>query len=406
MNRKRKAVRIVTGCVSVICAVVFSLVAYAAHVVPDEIEASQIEDYRHIFGLSFGVFKDAVSVSLPAATPRLLSLFGVIPVKTVYLNARDEKHVTLGGVPFGCVLDLKGVLVVGTSAVSTADGLVDPAADAGIRPGDMILSCNGAELESIADFSECVTDNRGEPVELVYERDGETKTTAILPVYSADENCYKLGLWVRDSEAGVGILSFCDNESGVCVGLGHALKDADTGSGFSIEGGSAFQAQILSVEKGMAGSPGQLSGCIQADQVIGNVIGNEEIGVFFSSSAPMKGKDVAVAGLDEIKCGDASLWVALDGGQPKAYKIRIDRMRFLDSERKHLLLRVVDEELLSLTGGFVQGMSGSPILQNDKLVGVLTHVLIDDPTAGYGILADSLLKQAGSLQENVYQRAS
>ena len=187
MSKQRKFVRVLTLCVSTICAVILGLVTYVTQVVPNEMELSALDDYVGIVGLTFDRCDGAVSVSLPTASPRNLTLFGVIPVKTVYRTNFEEKRVTLGGIPFGCVLDLDGILVVGTSTVATANGLTDPAAEAGIRVGDMIQSCNGTALETIAQFSQLVENNRGEPVKLTYMRDGKTAETSIMPAYAEDE---------------------------------------------------------------------------------------------------------------------------------------------------------------------------------------------------------------------------
>ena len=220
MKKKRRFLHALVLSASVVCAALFGCVVYAAHTVPDEIERSAMTGYSGRIGLSFDRCEEAVSASLPTATPRTLTLFGCIPVKTVYLRNHGDRHVTLGGAPFGCVLELNGILVVGTSTVATASGGKSPAADAGIRPGDLLTACNGAPLTSTEDLSHRVTESNGQPLRLTYERYGTAVSVSVTPAYAEGERCYKLGVWVRDSEAGVGILSFCDEESGVCVGPG------------------------------------------------------------------------------------------------------------------------------------------------------------------------------------------
>lgn len=391
---------------ALLCTLIFAIVVYAEYAVPDEMEREDLSAYSELPGLTFSSGLQTVSVSLPSKTPRELSLFGVIPVKTVYLHNHGQRSVALGGTPFGCVLDIKNILVVGLSDIKTQYGMKNPAQEAGIRVGDTLIECNGSPLEQTKDLAACVKKSADSPVQLTIMRKGKKETVRVAPAFDVDEKCYKLGLWVRDSEAGVGIVSFCDEESGVSVGLGHALKDSDTGTDPVIDGGTAYHAKILNVEKGSAGSPGQLSGCIQAGQAVGSVISNEDYGVFFTGAEPMDTNSVEVAFPEEVVTGDAELVIAVETNDPQSYRVRIVSVQESDNERKNLFLSVTDKQLLSLTGGIVQGMSGSPILQNGKLVGVLTHVLVDDPTSGYGIFADSLLSRARALREGSSNLAS
>lgn len=392
MKAKKAIHRILSGLLTGISVVALSGIAYGNSLVPDRIRSDSVGNYRVENPYAWQVDAD-VEASSQTTSPRTLTMLGVFPVKTVQFVSGEEKSVVICGTPFGCVVNVQNVLVVGFSDVRTQNGLENPAKTAGLRSDDVIVSVNGADIHSIQDLSAAVSRSNGTPLELVYRRSGIEKTTQLTPAYSEDEKTYKIGLWVRDSEAGVGILSFYDPESGVAVGLGHALKDSDTGKTFTSQGGTAYLAQILSVKKGSPGTPGQLSCCIQAGRAIGDILMNGDRGVYVSSD-PISGKEVELASADQVSPGEATIYVSLDGKEPYEYTVQIEKVREDTADEKNLTVRVIDEDLIAQTGGIVQGMSGSPILQNGKLVGVVTHVLVDDPTCGYAIFAETLLATA------------
>ena len=406
MKRNCGGFRLFAGVLAVFCSLALGGIAYGTGAVPDEMDRAAVADYDGHSGFSLRRCEDTVAVSIGAPSSRMLTLWGIIPVKTVRVLSGGPRQVVLGGTPFGCVLNLKGVLVVGFADVKTADGVHNPAREAGLKTGDVLTAVNDAPLRDTSALADLVVNGSGQSVRLRYTRGEEEHTTTLTPAYSVDDRCYKLGLWVRDSEAGVGMLSFCDEESGICVGLGHALKDADTGTDFAMSEGEAYHAQILSVEKGTAGSPGQLSGCIQAGQPLGPVLENDVNGVYCVAQTTIGSRTAEVAAAEEVQRGEAVMLAAIDGAEPKEYRVQIDHIHTGAADGKNMRVHVMDAALLDLTGGIVQGMSGSPILQNGKLVGVLTHVLVDDPTSGYAIFADTMLATARSLVAGSLDNAS
>lgn len=207
-------------------------------------------------------------------------------------------------------------------------------------------------------------------------------------------------MWVRDSSAGVGTLTFADEERGTFAGLGHPISDSDTGESIALRSGEIVPCEITGCSKGTAGSPGELKGRFLSSRAIGSIRINGENGVYGTTRTPFTGQTMEVAFAQEVETGSAEIWSTVSGGAPRAYRVQIERISDADAKR-NMVLQVTDPALLAQTGGIVQGMSGSPIVQNGRLVGAVTHVLVNDPTRGYGIFAQTMLEQA----EIVAQRA-
>ena len=330
-----------------------------------------------------------------------LKLFGTIPFSTVQVEVVDERKVAVLGHPFGMKLYTDGVLVIDTTEVDGADGAVNPSLRAGLKKGDYILSANGMQITCNEDLSELVGGSSGESIRLQILRDGKRKELDIQPIYSVAGESFRLGVWVRDSSAGIGMLTFYNPSTEVLCGLGHGICDEDTGSLMTVESGEMVLAKIIAVEPGQKGAPGELKGRFTNDS-LADIRQNENNGVY----GVLKGKIdlsnlVEVALKQEIVDGPAQILCTVDGETPALYSCTVQKRNssFYESTQ-NLIVRITDTDLLNKTGGIVQGMSGSPILQNGKLIGAVTHVLVDDPATGYGVFAENMLTTAQSVANN------
>ncbi|MDD3224912.1 MAG: SpoIVB peptidase [Clostridium sp.] len=326
-------------------------------------------------------------------------LFGVIPVKTVNLEVVPKIKLYPGGQPVGIKINTKGVLVVGLTDITGKDGKTEsPASKAGIEIGDSITNINGKPIKNSENLIEIVNENKD--INVTISRDGKNIIKKVKPIKSAADGSYKLGIWVRDSTAGVGTLTFYDGKTGRFAALGHPITDVDTGSILKVDNGDILNATIMSIKKGQKGDPGELRGIfLNEENSIGSIEKNTMCGIYgsgFKKNNNIAAKPMEIALRNEIKTGDAKILTTINGEKPKYYNIKIDKLLQQDSPGpKSMVIKVTDPELLNKTGGIVQGMSGSPIIQNDKIVGAVTHVLINNPDTGYGIYVEWMLKDAG-----------
>ena len=399
-------VRVLFRCVwcllTACCVLIFGAVGYVDQVLPDRFTVSYGQEVRvgewvqsRLVAQDDTVRASAVQAGGQYRTR--LTLGGLIPIKDVTVTVTEDTVVMVCGTPFGIKLYTEGVLVVGLSDVDTAAGKANPAAAAGVCVGDTILAVNGQKVQTGEDVSAFIQNCGGKKVTLRLERDGVEFDASFTPVKTAEG--YRAGLWVRDSAAGIGTLTFYDPATGTFAGLGHAVCDVDTGERMSLSDGEIVPARIFGVTKGKAGAPGELKGCFDAGS-LGTLTENSHNGLYGSLIAyPFGWQTVAVAHRQQVTAGYAQILCTVDGTRPQLYDVEIEKVRYggTDSSR-NLVIRVVDEDLLAATGGIVQGMSGSPIIQNGKLVGAVTHVLVDDPTRGYGIFAESMLATAEDVE--------
>lgn len=328
------------------------------------------------------------------------------PIKAINLQASPKLKVYPSGQPVGIKLNTEGVLVVGLSDIEGEIGKVNsPAALAGIQIGDTILKINGETISSSGKVSEIMKKNKENAVKVTLIRDGSNFEKTLKPVKCSIDNNYKLGVWIRDSTAGVGTLTFYDKNSGKFAALGHPITDADTGTVLKVGKGTIINSSIISIKKGLKGNPGEVRGIfIDEESPIGNIEKNTVCGIYGSqfknfNDKRFSNKPMEVALRNEIKTGPAEILTTISGDEPKLYKISIEKLLSQDMPGpKSMIIRVTDEELLEKTGGIVQGMSGSPIIQDNKIVGAVTHVLVNKPDVGYGIYIEWMLKDAGILQ--------
>lgn len=336
-----------------------------------------------------------------------VKLFGLIPVKSVTIDkVPEEITVYPGGQPIGIKLSMKGVLVVALSDITTDKGKVtSPSANAGIQIGDSILKINKTEIDSSEDVLREVNRSQGKKIILTIDRKGQNIKKEVTPIKSNLDDGYKIGLWIRDSTAGVGTLTFYDSKTNKFAALGHPITDMDTGTILSISKGQIVTSSIMSIKKGLRGNPGELKGIfVNEDMILGSIYKNCPCGIYGKSTTPLynsiANKPVKIALRDEIKEGPAKILTTVDGDQPKYYDIQIVKLLQQDSPGpKSMLIKVTDPILLQKTGGIVQGMSGSPIIQNGKLVGAVTHVLVNKPDTGYGIYVEWMIKDADILSQ-------
>lgn len=324
-----------------------------------------------------------------------LRLLGAVPIKQATVTVVDAPVVTVCGTPFGIKLYTDGVLIVGMDDVRTAAGKVNPAAAAGIRVGDTIVSIDGRAVTTNEQVAAAINAAGGHSVTMLIRREGITFSAVFTPARAAEGEGYKAGLWVRDSTAGIGMLTFYEPESRAFGGLGHAVSDADTGETLSVGSGEVVPARIFGVEKGEEGTPGELCGSFEPG-TLGRLQVNAADGLYGClTHLPAGGVSMPVAMKQEVQIGAVQILTTVNGTTPELYDAEIVQVRYhASAATRHLVLRVTDSRLLALTGGIVQGMSGSPIIQNGRLVGAVTHVLVDDPTAGYGIFAETMLEEA------------
>ena len=297
-----------------------------------------------------------------------------------------EEYVIPSGECIGVKMYTNGLIVTGITDVSCDDGKkICPADGAGIKPGDIITAVNGETAVSNEMLSETVNDSVGD-VTLTVISDGEEHSVSLTPAQTSDGR--KLGLWLRDSTAGLGTLTYTTGTA--FAALGHAICDVDTGNIMPIGRGIIQNCTITSITKGADGAPGAVSGDISGE-VIGRIEENSSCGLFGTLSTPVDGKAVAVADPSEVRTGDATILADTDGTGVKEYSIKIKRVASPSANGKDLVIEVTDSDLLEKTGGIVQGMSGAPILQNGKFIGAVTHVFVNDSSSGYGIHAKSML---------------
>ena len=325
------------------------------------------------------------------------NLFGMIPLKTMEVSIVPKQELIPGGIPVGVYVQTEGVFVIGTGNIETENKLLESPAKNILKTGDYITSIQGVKIYNKQDLIRNLAQFEEEELVLGIRRNGERIEVAISPVLS--ENEAQLGIWVRDDTQGVGTLTYLTLD-GMFGALGHGISDADSELLMEVSEGKLYDCEIFDITKGKKGTPGKLSGKIiySSDNLYGDVRGNASGGIYgkgnFHLRESVKNEPIPIALKQEVKEGEAFVLSAVSG-ELKEYQVKLEKVYNGNNDvNKGMLLTVVDEELLSLTGGIVQGMSGSPIIQDGKLVGAVTHVLVNDPTRGYGIFIENMLDAA------------
>ena len=379
--------------------------------IPDEITIFEGENLslKTIFGIALHSEDEVLEVSSNSGEKTInkignetlsVSSFDKLFIKSLDVSVLPRTTVIPVGNIAGVKLYTNGVLVVGMSEIEGEDSKTyKPYENTGIEEGDMIVKINNNLISSTDDLIEKVNMSKGEKVEIEYIHDEETKECSITPVKTSEEE-YKLGLWVRDSAAGVGTVTFYEPSTQSFGALGHGITDIDTGDLLNIASGEFVTAQVLNIKKGENGNPGKIQGTVEEQETIGDITKNTEFGIYgkiqdLSSLNIDTSKEMEVAMREEIELGKATILCSLDNQTVKEYEIEITKIyRDNNYNNKSMEIKVTDEELIEKTGGIIQGMSGSPIIQNGKFIGAVTHVLVNSSTEGYAIFGDLMLKQS------------
>ncbi len=327
-------------------------------------------------------------------------LFGVIPVKSVSVSVTPPKMLIPSGETIGIKLFTEGLLCVGVSEILDRDGsIVNLASKFDIKTGDIFMSANGKKLKSTEQLAEIVSNSNGSPVNIVLMRGGQKIEKIVTPSLTADG--FKIGIWVRDSTAGIGTLSFVDSETKTYGALGHPICDNDTGMIMPVSDGSVLKADVFGVQKGEKGTPGELKGTFAGEGDIGTIEKNTNYGIYGSvkDDDTLSGESIPIASKKAIRKGKAKIISNINGKKTESFDIEIERiLTFGTDDNKNMVIKVTSEELIEKTGGIVQGMSGSPIIQNGRIVGAVTHVFVNDPTRGYGIFIENMLAEAEKIK--------
>jgi len=334
-----------------------------------------------------------------------LKIFGVIPLKTVQVRSIVNRQVIACGLPIGIKLKTDGVVIINVSGVTLDDGTrVSPAETAGLLSGDVLIKAGGKSLGNISDLISVVENSSGKPIKITYKRGNAQYNTTITPIKSGEDHQFRVGIWVRDSSAGIGTLTFIDAENKVYGALGHGINDIDTGSLLQVGSGQLLKSNIEGIKKGMKGSPGELSGeFLSNPKIIGDIELNCEFGVFGRLCVDPKsekwGISMQIGSHSAVRVGKASILACINNNTVDEYEIEIQRIARTDLvSTKNMVIRITDQRLLDSTGGIVQGMSGSPILQDGRLIGAVTHVFVNDPMRGYGVFIESMLDKSNTLK--------
>lgn len=404
----KKLLKITSAVSFVLCSVIlmFLLVGYVR--IPDEMTITQYDEIN--------VGKTYICQALSSNTHSVnkyqseyqtsIKLFNIFPIKSSKVKVTERKYVVPGGNVFGIRLYTKGVMVVRIDEVTTPSGNRCPGTEAGLKVGDLILSVDGVSVTRNKELSTLFASSNGNTLRLTVERNGKQKNVNFTPVKN-DKSDYSGGLWVRDSTAGIGTVTWYDKENGIFAGLGHAVCDVDTGEVMPLSGGDAVEATIKGCYKGTSGSAGELCGVFSSGS-IGNLYINGDTGVYGVMNSVKSNSGVIPTALrQEVKTGTAQIICTVDDTGPKKYNVQIKKIiNTSDNAQRNMIIKVTDEQLINKTGGIVQGMSGSPIIQNGMLVGAVTHVFIDDPTEGYGIFAQNMLETAETIINKKIKYAS
>lgn len=365
--------------------------------IPDEIfvYADEETDWETFFQEPLISYDETVEVSQNGSYQIRCKWLGVLPLKTIKVHTVEKQEVLVSGSPVGIYMETKGVLVIDSGEITDREGIRRTPAEHIIQSGDYICEIDGKVLTGKRQLMQLVRENQGEPMELQVIRHQETIKLEMTPVETEDGS-YKLGIWVRDNIQEIGTLTYVE-PNGTFGALGHGISDADTGERLEISDGDLYRADILSIRKGTAGTPGELRGVInyREENRIGTICGNSQYGIR-GQMEPGKYtesmKKIPTGLKQEIQTGKAEIRCDIGDGI-REYQCEILE---IDSNardtNKCFVLRITDDDLLSRTGGIVQGMSGSPVLQNGKLIGAITHVFVNDPTKGYGIFIENMME--------------
>lgn len=386
---------------------VFGAVFHGAERLPDSISVADAEtvDLGVLYSVDVRQAQPAGTGAVNRKYEGRISAMGLFPVKDITVSVAKRRYVVPGGDVFGIKLYTKGIMVVSLDSVTTSDGSRNPAESAGLKCGDIITHINGEKAKNSQQLTEAVENSNGSPVKLTVQRNGENMQLNLKPQLSVNGK-YKAGIWVRDSSAGIGTVTFYDDSAKMFAGLGHGVCDIDTGKIMPLNNGEAVKAKVNGFYKSSAGNPGELCG-VFSDSAIGPLFVNHEMGVYGTLLNSVGRNTIPVALETEVKLGAAQMITTIDDNGPQYYDVEIIKIYpTSDLSARNMIIKVTDPVLLEKTGGIVQGMSGSPIVQNSMLVGAVTHVFVSEPSQGYAVFAQRMVNTMESLQTEDNNKAS
>lgn len=324
------------------------------------------------------------------------------PVKKIGVNVLPDFKVVPGGQSIGVKLNTLGVLVVGHHQINTPEGKKSPGELAGVQIGDIITKINGTKIEQMSDVTPFIQDagKTGEPLDLVLTREDKEMKAKLVPLKDENDHSYRIGLYIRDSAAGIGTMTFYDPKSKKYGALGHVISDMDTKKPIVVEDGQIVRSTVTSIERGSNGNPGEKLARFSADsEIIGNITRNSPFGIFGQLKGNISNgildKAMPIALSNEVKKGPAKILTVVDNDKVEEFDVEVvSTVPQKFPATKGMVIKITDEQLLEKTGGIVQGMSGSPIIQNGKVIGAVTHVFVNDPTSGYGVHIEWMLNEA------------
>jgi len=366
----------------------------------DDLDVIQVNNTMVSEDISINLSEELTIKSEKFGTARMtLNAFGV-PLKSVNLNIIPDTELVPLGMTVGIKINTDGIMVLGIGHVNDAKGNSHKPSENVLKAGDLILTANGKKLSSKNHLIEVIKNSETD-ISMTVDRDDEVIEVTVTPVKNL-EGINSIGIWVRDSTQGIGTITYYNPETNKFGALGHGILDTDTKDLMKVRDGEIMKSEILSIKKGKKGSPGELIGDIQQEDVIGDVKLNSNHGLYGYLEDDVqevkKSPSMPIALQSDVYEGPAKILSNVEGSRVKEYDIYIESVnRHNKDNAKGLIMRITDEELLSKTSGIVQGMSGSPIIQDDKLVGAVTHVFVQDPTKGYGIFIENMLKQENSI---------
>ena len=387
-----------------VMAMFYGICSYSAKKVPDVINIT----YGQQVQLRSEAFIKLQPIKESAPTRRMNStgdttnysatLLGIIPLKEVTVISTDQRYVAVSGRPFGIKMFCDGVMIVGFSDILTTSGYKNPAKMAGLKTGDIITAINYNSTKTNEDVEKIISKSNGKPVTISFLRGDEQNITTLTPVKDTNNNNWRSGMWVRDSGAGIGTMTFYDIQTNYFAGLGHGIKDVDTHQELRLLSGEIVPVKITGIVKSKNGSAGQLKGSFTTTIASGKILHNGTTGVYGKAYTTEKNNLMPVATPSQIHTGKAYIITTISDNQPQQYEIEIEKVNLTTTDpNKNMIIKITDSRLLALTGGIVRGFSGSPIIQDDMLVGAVTHVFVNQVDKGYGIFATNMLNTLDSV---------
>ena len=403
----RKAVRCLSVILAVVCTGIFGLCIQYDRRLPNEYtintnERLVLNDFNTISYNNQSQKEIKVNgISDTVTTGGELMLFNIVPIKDVNVTTSEKKYAVPCGNIFGIKFHAKGVVVIKCDDITAGGKIYNPGNESGLQPGDIILSIDGGEIRDCSDMQNSIASSGGKTLNIEYSRQGELYSTNLNPIETDSNGNYKAGVWIKDSCAGLGTMTFYIPDTNYFASLGHGICDGDTGELLPLDSAEITGAEIASITKGASGLPGSINGYFEDNNTLGQAVVNNETGLYGTLDNSIgECEPIEIANIQEIEKGPAQILCTLSNGEPEYYNIEITHVNYDEENKtKNLQITVTDERLLEKTGGIVQGMSGSPILQNGKLIGAVTHVLVTNSAKGYGIFAQNMYEE---IEKNLF----